>query len=237
MPVCCGLLMSVADRTLSMRGNEHFKYGKDLAKYNKNIYDVETDETNGVTFAITSVNEDYTYVCVHYRSLMDNKNHSCKMRLRKTDNDASDFRNAKKFVSILGAARNKIVQYPYYETHPSMSFAPMTRDFMGGALDTDFSYGGSASAGGAAGKSKSAQLAIACIAGLGCALCVVELQKHYSRLTPLHSVCGTDVEGVICFPLRVVDYCFPAPRKVAKKGASYTEIYKLCCTCLDLVGK
>ena len=234
IPVCCGLLMSVADRTLSMRGQEHFQYGRDMQKYNKNIYDVETDETNGVTFAITSVNEDYTYVVVHYRSLMDNKNHSCKMRIRKTDNDANDFRNAKKFVSILGSARNKIVKYPYYETHPSMTFAPMSRDLMGGALDTHFSYG-PASVGGGAGKSKSAQLAGACIAALGCGLCIVTLQKQYSRLTPCHSVCGPDVETMLCFPLKIVDCLYP-PRKTGK-SASYSEIFKLCCTCFNLVAK
>lgn len=68
--------------------------------------DQPTENAGGLTWSVTASNQDYVYVVIHYRSLLDMSYRSCKLRLSQNKSSAANYKLAKKFVSILCSERS-----------------------------------------------------------------------------------------------------------------------------------
>eukprot|EP01034_Spumella_vulgaris_P033302 gene33302-41096_t len=99
----CALKQARNVKSVRFQAYERFHLGGDDVKYNP----VVNQPTRDGSWRVTAVNDDVNYIVVHYRSLLDNKNHSCRMRLTRTDDSSGQFQRAQKFVSILGHNRDK----------------------------------------------------------------------------------------------------------------------------------
>lgn len=125
MPVCCGFSNASGAKTIHFHAEEVVRVLPDEPD-NEPIVDQKTISKSGVQWKVNAQREDDVYVTVHYRSLMDNRNHSCHMRLVKTKEPTKDYDNAKVFVSILGHQRNKdLKDQLYWNIHPPMDFQPI----------------------------------------------------------------------------------------------------------------
>lgn len=177
LPMCCGMTSIEGERHVYFTLREYFMMGQQPSKLD-HVVDRPTEEIDGTTWSINAANDDNVYVVLHYRSLLDNENHECKMRLAKGDAPNLAFKNAKVFVSHLGFDRNKD-RWDYFHNHPSTSFSSFnTAD---NELVENANLGRRAVAAGAA---------VTGICGLMCSplrVCMMSMLKKYAPT--LHNVC------------------------------------------------
>lgn len=120
LPMCCGFTTAEGERHAYFNLREYFIMGQQSSKLD-HVVERPTEEIDGTTWSISAANDDNVYVVLHYRSLLDNSNHECKMRLAKADAPNLTYKNAKLFVSHLGFNRNDD-RWDYFHNHPSTSF-------------------------------------------------------------------------------------------------------------------
>lgn len=194
LPMCCGMTSVEGERHAYFSLREYFMMGQQPAKLD-HVVDQPTEEIAGTTWTINAANDDNVYVVLHYRSLLDNENHECKMRLAKGDAPNVAFRNAKKFVSHLGFDRNKD-RWDYFHNRPTTSFSAF--DTADNELVANSHLGRTAVAAGAA---------VTGVCGALCSplrFCFLGFAKKH--MPCLHSICltcpklcpGSSTGGTVC---------------------------------------
>jgi len=124
--LCCG----------SSTSND-LKMVKFEAKQSKNLND-ETDafppiigesapEIDGLTFTVSASNQDYVYVLIHYRSLLDMSYRTCKLKVAQTESPSESYKIAKKFVSIICSEKSQYDASYFANSMLSLKMAPHTR--------------------------------------------------------------------------------------------------------------
>lgn len=74
-------------------------------------------------WSMFKASNDYVYVVVHYRSLIDNKNHSCKLKLRPTHDLNHSYHDAQKAVSLLNyKLYERPADHAYFKDRDSSTF-------------------------------------------------------------------------------------------------------------------
>jgi hypothetical protein len=120
LPLCCGMTSVEGERHAYFALREYFLMGQQSATLD-HVVEMPTEEVDGTRWSISAANDDNIYVVMHYRSLIDNSNHECKMRLAKGDPPNVSFQKARKFVSHLGWDRNND-RWDYFHNRPASSF-------------------------------------------------------------------------------------------------------------------
>ena len=123
---CCG----------SSTSND-LKIVKFEAKQNKNLNDEmeafppiigePAPEIDGLTWTISASNQDYVYVLIHYRSLLDMSYRTCKLKVAQTESPSESYKTAKKFVSIICSEKSQYDASYFANSMLSLKMAPHTR--------------------------------------------------------------------------------------------------------------
>lgn len=118
IPVICGVTKAVGTQSVTFKAEEHY----DIAtKSPVPIVDALSESVDGVQFSITASNINHVYVVLHYRSLLDNDNHTCKFKLSHSDDPSAAYDLAKQFVSKMSVIR-KQPSSAYFEDHPVKNY-------------------------------------------------------------------------------------------------------------------
>lgn len=128
---CCGPSTISDVKTVRFEAKQGKNLNEELEAFIP-FNDQPTNEVDGLTWSITASNQDYVYVLIHYRSLLNMSYRTCKLRLSQAKTPVENYKLAKKFVSILCSERSAR-DNNFFTNQGAMSFGVYSRHmFRGG---------------------------------------------------------------------------------------------------------
>lgn len=124
--LCCGSSTSKDTKTLKFEAQQNRKLN-DEAEAFPPIIGEKAPEIDGLTWTISASNQDYVYVLVHYRSLLDMSYRTCKLKVAQTESPAESYKIAKKFVSIICSEKSQYDASYFANSMLSLKLSPHPR--------------------------------------------------------------------------------------------------------------
>lgn len=104
--ICCGYTSYTDTKEIKFEAFQSKKMNEELEAFPP-IANKPTVGVDGLSWTICASNQDYVYVVIHYRSLLDASYRTCKLRVAQTESPAQSYNVAKKFVSVICSEKSQ----------------------------------------------------------------------------------------------------------------------------------
>lgn len=124
--VCCGPITSKDTKIIKFEASQSKNLNEEEEAFPP-IIGQATSDVDGISWKVSSSNQDYVYVLIHYRSLLDMSYRTCKFRVSQTESPAESFKVAKKFVSTICSEKSQYDSSFFDKSNLSLKLGPYQR--------------------------------------------------------------------------------------------------------------